>query len=340
MYRQVVSTMGSQTAANLVLVGLPSEEQESLPNSSMTIQLHLNEPDRWLGKGSTGRDGLLSMAPIRPVKTGMFRDLAKPRGFLSEDIPTPTHRHTLEFQHMAENPTNGGKSDTRSARLNPQYVVTSSSHFGDPRSLSPHVPGASPKSVAGVKKHTAPCNNNNARGLRVRRNGTWEGDGGDAHGLGDSTERSADGLSEGRRSTARGGDCKDSLEVYFYHHTRAEWRKAAALASGGGDNCGRLCISCMLHVLPFNVKIWPYSSCLCHGRNKATLHGFGAYEQGVDHVKKLSYWKYDPITMRIAIRELERVGFHKCVTVSGFREPLSEHKFQFSSACSQQCPKR
>ncbi|KAJ7809587.1 hypothetical protein B0H14DRAFT_3759150 [Mycena olivaceomarginata] len=30
-----------------------------------------------------------------------------------------------------------------------------------------------------------------------------------------------------------------------------------------------------------------------------------AYEQGVDHVKKLGYWKYDPITMRIAIRKLE-----------------------------------
>ncbi|KAJ7861855.1 hypothetical protein B0H14DRAFT_2575771 [Mycena olivaceomarginata] len=57
-------------------------------------------------------------------------------------------------------------------------------------------------------------------------------------------------------------------------------------------------------------------------RNKATLHDFGAYEQGVDHVKKLGYWKYDPITMRIAIRKLERVGFQKCVAVSGFREPL------------------
>ncbi|KAF8170489.1 hypothetical protein K438DRAFT_1773726 [Mycena galopus ATCC 62051] len=137
---------------------------------------------------------------------------------------------------------------------------------------------------------------------------TWEGDGGDAHGLGGSTERSADGLSEGRRSAARGGDFKDSLEVHFYNHTQAEWCKAAAFASGGGDNCGRLCISCMY-------------------RSKATLRGFGVYEQGVDHVKKLSYWKYEPITMRIGIRELEHVGFHKCVAVSGFREPLSKHKF-------------
>ncbi|KAF8156366.1 hypothetical protein K438DRAFT_1777452 [Mycena galopus ATCC 62051] len=52
---------------------------------------------------------------------------------------------------------------------NPQYIVMSSSHFGDPRSLSPHVPGVSPKSFAAVKQHTAPRNNSNARGLR--RNG-------------------------------------------------------------------------------------------------------------------------------------------------------------------------
>ncbi|KAF8170483.1 hypothetical protein K438DRAFT_1773718 [Mycena galopus ATCC 62051] len=76
MYRQVVSTMGSQTAEHQIswyegLVGLPSEDQESLPNSSITIQLHLDEPDRWLGKGSTGRDGLPLTASIRPVKTGM-----------------------------------------------------------------------------------------------------------------------------------------------------------------------------------------------------------------------------------------------------------------------------
>ncbi|KAJ7887282.1 hypothetical protein B0H14DRAFT_2562894 [Mycena olivaceomarginata] len=103
----------------------------------------------------------------------------------------------------------------------PAVVVTSSSHFGEPRSLSPHVPGAGPKSVAAVKQHTVPCNNSNARG--------WVGMGSQHH---------------------------------LLHVT---------------------CIAIQCENLAIFIASTP----------------------------RVSHWKYDPITMRIANRKLERVGLQK-----------------------------